>query len=286
MVTRLERIYLVADYGDGLAYAEVDAALASQFPRVQVICVDVPRFETVVAGFAASQIARARLDPERHCILINVDGRTHTDKPLTNGEGAPFVCATLDSDLRVFGPNAGDSFSFLRRRIVACQKLSNGNGKSQFRSRNVFPELMARVLRGANGRFPDLPLDQIPKLSPPPMVLWVDGFGNVKTALTLSQAKQLGWKSGASLMLMVGGRGADYAVPVTCADSIMGVKPGTLVWAPGSSGDPQDPYMEFAVRARGPNDDDSGAARLSNPRAGDLLKITFPPVEIENHKLA
>lgn len=76
---------------------------------------------------------------------------------------------------------------------------------------------------------------------------------------------------------MVGGPGADYPMPVTCATSIMGVAPGTLVLAPGSSGDPKNPYMEFAVRSRGSGEDDTGASRLGNPQAGDLLKVTFPP---------
>lgn len=273
----MERVYLVADYSDRLAYTEVDVALAVVFPGVQVISTNVPPFRTEVAGFVACQIARAGLDPQRHCLLINVDGRTHTDQPLVNGEGAPFVCVTLDSGLRVFSPNAGSSLSLLKSRIVACHQLSNGNSKSQFRSRDGFPQLMARVVRGANGNFPDLALDQIPDFNPPEsLVLWVDGFGNVKTSITRSQAVRLGWKSGAQIMLMVGGRGADHPVQVSCANSIMGVAPGTLVWAPGSSGNPDDPHMEFAVRSHGPGDDDCGAKRLSNPAPGDPLKVSFP----------
>lgn len=281
----MERVYLVADYGDGLAYTEVDAALSVRFPGVQVIPTNVLPLRTEVAGFVTAQIARRALDPQRHCILINVDGRTHTDKPLPNGEGAPFVCATLDSGLRVFSPNSGYSLSWLKGRMVTCQKLSDGNGGSQFRSRDVFPQLMSAVIGGANGNFPDLPLDQIPDFDPAePLVLWVDGFGNVKTSITRAQAKPLGWKPGAAFNLMVGGPGADYPMPVTCATSIMGVAPGTLVWAPGSSGDPANPYMEFAVRSCGPGDDDSGAKRLSNPVPGALLKITFPQRAAEQRR--
>lgn len=198
---------MVADYGDILAYSEVDAALATRFPGVQVIPTNVPSFQTVIASFVDSQIARQPLDPERHCILINVDGRTHTDKPLPNGEGAPLVCATLDSDsgLLVVSPNAGFSLSLLKPRIRECYVFNNGNGGSQFRSRDVFPGclFMAKALRSANrSQLPALPLAKIPDLDPAqPLVLWVDGFGNVKTSITRVQARQLGWVGNQELPL-------------------------------------------------------------------------------------
>lgn len=278
---KLEVVYVVADYGDPLAFAEVDAALVTQFPWVRTVPVHVPKYRTDVAGFVASQLARRALDPRRAAILINVDGRTHTAEPLPDGAGAPFVCATLDSGLRVFSPASGFCLNFLRRRIVCAEVLLSSAGSGQFRSRDNFPPLMAEVFRGNGHARAPFPLDQIPEFQPAqPVVLWIDGYGNVKTSITYTQAEALGWKPGQVIEIRVGGRGADFAKLVACATSIMGVPPDTFVFAPGSSGDPANPYMEFAVRASGPECSETGATVLGKHLAGLApgaeLKIKFP----------
>lgn len=279
--SRLEVVYIVADYGDSLAFAEVDAALVAQFPGVRTVPVRVPQYRTEVAGFVAAQLARRALDPRRVAILINVDARTHTSEPLPDGAGSPFVCATLDSGLRVFSPASGFCLSFLRDRIARAEVLLTGAGSGQFRSRDDFPRFMAEVFRGNGHAHTPFPLDQIPEFQPAqPVVLEMDGYSNVKTSITRTQAEALGWKPGRVIQIRVGGRGADYPLSVTCATSIMGVPPGTFVFAPGSSGDPTNPYMEFAVRTTGPECTDTGVSVLGKHVGalypGAELKIEFP----------
>jgi hypothetical protein len=286
MKRQLTQLVVIADYGDGLALREVALALQCALPGVSITYLNVPAFNTIGAGFAASQLARRTLrDPGRTALLINVDPRFQTETPLPDGAGAPFFCARLDSGVWVFSPNAGFSLSFVKPRIRELAQLSGGAGSGQFRSRDDFPDLMAQALRQNGQKLSELSqlLTTIPDFAPAGVVaLWVDGYGNVKTSLTRGQAVAQGWAPGQQLSVWFGGQGTDYSRTVACATSIMGVPHGTFVLAPGSSGDPRDPYMEFAVRAGGRYGEnsgygeDSGAKRLGGyVQPGDVFRIAF-----------
>ncbi|MDO8505703.1 MAG: SAM-dependent chlorinase/fluorinase [bacterium] len=266
----MDGIYVVADYGQvgDLAWTELRIALASQCRGWQMFSTVVPKFNTPAAGFVAAQIARG-LDRINACILINVDPRTDNRKVVRDGAGAPFVCAVLDNGVLVFSPNAGYSLAFLKSRIKNLYILHNGGANGQFRSRDLFPGLMAQVERTGFVGFQKFDLAKIP--DPPTQVVgYVDGYGNVKTTMTRSQARVAGWRPGKKMYVMMGSR---RKVEVHCAASIMGVLPGQLALAPGSSGDKNNPYMELAVRATGPSCVRSGAHSLSFPQPGTKFDL-------------
>lgn len=272
----METVHVVADYGPvgDLAWSELYAALMRQLLGWQMIATVVPKFNTVAAGFASAQLARG-LNSTSDGILINVDPRTDSGTPVADGAGAPFVCAVLDNGVRVFSPNAGYCLSFLRPRIKACYLLHAGGANGQFRSRDLFPRLMALVTRNGLQKskwfdgFNQFDLAKIPD-SPPQVVAFVDGYGNVKTTMTLSQAIAEGWEPGKALLVAVGRRAKRR---VQCASSIMGVAPGQFVFAPGSSGDPSDPYMEFAMRTTGPGCRRTGFSSLGYPASGTSFTL-------------
>lgn len=267
----MDTIHVVADYGQpgDLAWAELSAALSAPILGCQMIPVVVPRFNTIAAGFVAAQLAR-RLNRPGNGILINVDPRTDHTRPVADGAGAPFVCAVLKNDLLVFSPNAGHSLSSLKAHIRACYLLHEGGANGQFRSRDLFPGLMALVVRKGLTKskwfdgFNQFDLAKIPDL-PAQVVGYVDGYGNVKTTMTLSHAIAAGWEPYAEMLVCINGSAMEI---VSCARSIMGVAPGQFVLAPGSSGDPENPYMEFAVRSTGPDCTQSGARILGYPKPG------------------
>ncbi len=267
----MEMIHVVGDYGPigDLAWAEVRSAFGRQLLGWKMLPTVVRKFNTIEAGFVAAQLARG-LNAASEGMLINVDGRTDHCRAVADGAGAPFICAVLKSGLKVFGPNAGCSFAFLKSEIAQCYLLHDGNGSGQFRSRDRFPKLMAHCDRKGFEDFTSFDLANIHH--PPAQVVgYVDGFGNVKIFLTRSQAEDAGWTSGSQMLVRVNGRAMEIVV---CAESIMGVLPGQFVFAPGSSGDPKNPFMEFAVRAKSPKCARSGFSMLGYPKPGARVSIT------------
>lgn len=251
----LKRVHLVADYGpvDDLAWAEVIAALRRTLGQdITVEKVVVPPFNTVNGGFRAAQLARG-LDPSHEILVMNVDPRAQAPKGVHDGAGAPFVCAYVNHDnrntcvgpqLRVFTPAAGYSLSLMAPHIGVCYVLHTGDGNGQFRSRDLFPGIIAKVLRsGINDLGARVDLSTIPQI-PKGTVLHRDGYGNIKLNLTKTQAIKDGWEQGRGVRVTINHIGYE----AWCAPSIMGMSFGTMVLAPGSSGDPKDPFLELASR--------------------------------------
>ena len=273
----MDTIHVVGDYGPAgeMAWSELDIAFSAPTLACRVVPTVVPKFNTIAAGFVAAQLSRG-LNRACDCLLVNVDPRTDNDRPVSDGSGAPFVGAVLESGLRVFSPNAGHCLSFLKPRIKACYLLHDGCAHGQFRSRDLFPRLIAQVTRQGFGERDAFDRSKIAD-APLQVVGFVDGYGNVKTTMTRGQAIASGWAPGKALFVAVGRKGKRK---VLCASSIMGVLPGEFVLAPGSSGDPNDPFMEFAVRAiAGSSGRLSGVSRLGYPEPGTRFDLR-PFVEV------
>mgnify|MGYP001618515948 FL=1 len=54
MKRQLAQLIVVADYGDGLAWGELELALQDAFPGVSLTFLNVPPYRTLAAGFTAS----------------------------------------------------------------------------------------------------------------------------------------------------------------------------------------------------------------------------------------
>lgn len=270
----MRKIYVVADFGlpGDLAWAEVDGALEEKFPGVRTVPVAVPAFNTFAGGFLAAQLSRRRFDPLRTSLIINVDPRIQSSGPLQDGAGAPILGVVLRNSLRVFGPNAGHTFSFLKERIERCLTLHDGAGNGQFRTRDLIPQLMWEAWKDEFAGFPKFDRERIPDPPKESVVLYRDGFGNLKLSLTLAPAQKQGWKAGQIAKVVVNG----HSHAAVCTPSIMGVKPGLLTLAPGSSGDyPDDPCLELSIRANGQAHQASADAQFGHPLPGSPVQISF-----------
>jgi len=255
-------IHLVADYGHGdLAFAEVVQRLALHLPEATVVPTPVPAFDTVSAGFRVAQLALT-LGPAR-MIFHNVAPRSDTPDPRPGNQGERLVCATLPGEVLVVGPNAGHAFSFLRDEALSLREVPYGAAGSQFRSRDFFPELLARVVRGdesclgddvGDGAIDDLPEHQ---------VVYVDGYGNLKTSWFDAPAA-----SGEPVQVTIG----DVTAPATVSDGTFEVPDGDLSFAPGSSGwtshsGRQLRFFELFLRGG------SAADRFGGPKAGAGIAV-------------
>lgn len=238
-------IHLVADYGENdLAFAEVIQALKKFLPQSDVIPTVVPAFDTLSTGFIVGQLANSP-GPER-IIYHNTAPRRDDSKGRKNNEGEPLGAARVGNAL-VVGPNAGFSFSFISENIYSVLRDNSG---SQFRSRDLFPERIAELteeeLSGDLLIAPEVPQNRL---------LYVDGYGNLKTSLEpeLLQHK--------TVSIELNGRKAKAKV----ADSAFAYEEGELVLTPGSSGT-ERPYLEVFLRGS------SAAELFASPQVGDKIK--------------
>ncbi len=256
-------IHLVADYGHGdLAFAEVAQRLLLHFPDAQLVLTPVPAFDTVSAGFCVAQLALAPGPPDR-VVFHNVAPRADRADPRPGNQGERLVCARMENGVLAVGVNAGYTFSFVRDEALALHEVRHSAAGSQFRSRDFFPELVARVVAGDESVLGEpLPADAVAGL-PERRVVYVDGYGNLKTSWFEAPVS-----SGERVEVTIGGQTA----LATVSDGTFEVPAGELAFAPGSSGWARrraGALRFFELFLRG----GSAAARFGGPRAGTSVEV-------------
>jgi hypothetical protein len=256
-------VHLVADYGPGdLAFAEVTQRLALHVPWAVVTSTAVPPFDTLSAGFCIGQLALTD-GPTDRVVYHNVAPRYDEAGPRAGNEGEALVLARASSGVVVLGPNAGHALSFLRDEALSLRAVPLLAEGSQFRSRDFFPELLGRILRGDDGCLGDqLDREAVPRV-PAGAVIYVDGYGNLKTSWQSAPAA-----SGTRVRLRIRGRTA----AATVSDGTFAVPAGEVAFAPGSSGwrlRSGGTCRFYEVLLRGA----SAAECFGQPTAGDRIEV-------------
>ncbi len=260
-------VHVVADYGHGdLAFAEVCQRLALHLPGATLLPTPVPAFDTVSAGFCVAQLALAP-GPARRVVFHNVAPRADTPDPRPGNQGERLVCAELPNGVLVIGPDAGHSFSFVRDEALTLREVPVGAAGSQFRSRDFFPEVLARIVAGDDTVLGEPLARHAVAPLPERCVVYVDGYGNLKTSWFSAPVT-----GGERVEVMIGGQRA----LATVTDGTFEVPVGELAFAPGSSGWPTrsgTPLRFFEVFLRG----GSAAERFGGPRAGARVEVGAVP---------
>lgn len=256
-------IHVVADYGHGdLAFAEVCQRLALRLPGAMLLPTPVPVFDTVSAGFCVAQLALTP-GPSDRLVFHNVAPRADAPDPRPGNQGERLVCASLPTGVVVIGPNAGHTFSFVRDEALKLREVIANPGGSQFRSRDFFPELLARVVGGDETCLGEmLPPDAVAEL-PERRIVYIDGYGNIKTSWFSAPVT-----NGERVEVTIGG----HTTLATVSDGTFEVPVGELAFAPGSSGWPVrsgGTVRFFEVFLRG----GSAAARFGVARAGANVEV-------------
>ncbi|HEY0000265.1 MAG TPA: hypothetical protein VGB74_07410 [Actinoplanes sp.] len=252
---------VVADYGVGdLAFAEVRQRLALLLPEAEVTAIPVPPFDTVSAGFCLAQLAFGDGPPDR-VLYANVAPRQDEDRPREDNAGERLVAARLPSGVLVVGVAAGASMSFLADEGVQLQAVDVADAGSQFRSRDVFPDALAGLVRGAAGLLGEpVTVDPAPVRS----VVYTDGYGNLKTSWYEPPAA-----TGTTVRVRIGG----VAEEVVVSDGVFAVPTGAIAFAPGSSGwprgDGEGTRVSYEIFARGRN----AAELFGTPAAGTPVEL-------------
>jgi hypothetical protein len=256
-------VHVVADYGLGdLAFAEVAQRLAQHLPDAQLVLTPVPAFDTLSAGFCLAQLALTD-GPTDRVVYCNVAPREEENDPQPDNEGERLVAGRTPTGVLVVAPNSRYTFSFLHPVGTPLYEVQVPESSSQFRSRDVFPQLVAALARGEDTALgPGLTDGAVP---PPPerVVAYIDGYGNLKTTWSAPPAS-----SGTRVRVQVGNR----SIEATISDGTFEVPAGETSFAPGSSGwrtrDGDLAWYELFARGA------SAAALLGHPVAGAEVKVT------------
>src|SRR5947209_18976488 len=107
-------VHIVADYGQGdLAFAEVVQRIKSLLSDAEPVCIPVPPFATLAAGFCIAQLGLNRA-PAGTLIYHNVAPREDDPQARQENAGERLAFARLPTGVLVVGVNAGHAFSFVR----------------------------------------------------------------------------------------------------------------------------------------------------------------------------
>ena len=179
-------IHLIADYGQGdPSFGEVTQRLTALLPNLTVHPTSVPAFNTLATGFWIYQYCMG-IHPKKMFIFANTAPRKDGKKPKVDNEGEGLLYGLLDNGVEVMAVNAGYCFSFIKPNLKKLRVVNVENRGSQFRSRDFYPQAIAKHLKGENvlghsikpAIIPDIPQNQI---------AWIDGYGNIKTTIRQSQ---------------------------------------------------------------------------------------------------
>ncbi|HEX7023093.1 MAG TPA: hypothetical protein VF171_09565 [Trueperaceae bacterium] len=257
-------VHVIADFGHGdLAFAEVVQRLRSHLPEAEPLLTPVPPFATLAAGFCVAQLGLNEAPPGT-CIFHNVAPRADDRSARTDNDGERLAYALLPNGVRVVGVNAGHAFSFVREAAQDLRFVMVDSAGSQFRSRDLFPQAFARVVRGeADALAEPLSPAQVPAV-PVGRVAYIDGFGNLKTTLRPAAGPALGSR----LRVRIGG----VTREATVAGGAFSVPQGGLAFAPGSSGWPlagggRVSWMEMFLRGG------SAWELFGRPAVGDAIEL-------------
>ena len=217
-------VYLLGDYGvDDLAWAEVEAALRQNVPDcVGISRTALPPFDTWACALALLQIHNQA--GSNDIIFHNVAPRKDDTGPRINNEGEALCAGWSDRGTLVVGPDSGYSWSLVGPLLRSLHRVRCETGGSQFRSRDVFPQMIPLLLARAPGTLetnehPTHPL-------PENRVLLIDGYGNIKTSLSIDP------QPGAVVEISIGGASEEAHV----AEGVFAVPEGAVALARGSSG--------------------------------------------------
>lgn len=269
----MKNLIIIADYcSDSLTTQELRSAflghLNQSFNRELSFVHSTP--STIHTAFLLKQIllTESRLgDPNNLVIFVNTDPRLQAVKGVRLSQGAQFIIAKLKNGAWLCGPSAGNSFSLIRDEIEYLYLYPNLDKGSQFRSRELYMRVAALLVEEKQD---EMQLEEIRNNDIPVLnefyIGHIDNYGNMKTTITNSYMKGK-HEYGEKVKVSLNGQTKEAVY----TDNMFGVGPDVLVLAPGSSGMPDDPYLELIIWQHYPD----SSARKAFPQAkpGDEIRV-------------
>ncbi|KXK10529.1 MAG: S-adenosyl-l-methionine hydroxide adenosyltransferase [Microgenomates bacterium OLB23] len=201
---------------------------------------------TIHTSFLLNQVVQTEERygvPRELLIFVNTDPRIAGEVGVAKAEGAKGVILKLASGVTVIGPNAGFCFSFVKSKIETLYTYDGLEKGSQFRSRDLYPPVIAYLMDYLDN---EMDLSEADRAVVPEYrgmhVAHVDNYGNIKTTIRHSDLKGK-YEYGDVVEVVIGGK----KEKATYVDNLFGGGVGNLVIYPGSSGEPDDVYLEISA---------------------------------------
>ncbi|MCL4208044.1 hypothetical protein KJZ63_00205 [Patescibacteria group bacterium] len=263
-------LHVVCDYAPaGMEFGEITTRLDHDLANpsnVRIHTTSVPSLDTMAVGFVTAQYALAPYNG-RMVIYGNAAPRRSSDKATTNNIDHGIKYAKLKNGVEIINVNSEFAFGFMKDQIVEFYNIDCPNSGSQFRSRDFFPERVAKLINGDRSVLTEkLNIDDIPEV-PNNLVAWTDGFGNIKTSMRLSDLQKLGFESGESVQVILNGVSMVGVVGV----GGFSVDRGVLAVNIGSSGY-DDPFIELFLRVHHISEQ-AAAVRFNYPEGGTPFEL-------------
>jgi len=263
-------LYHLNDYApSGLEFAEIKARFLEYLDNsrlVQIHDLAIPPLDTMALGFVTGQLALSPYSG-RMVIYGNCAPRRKSKKAQKDNIDYGVKYARLKNGVEIVNVYSEYAFGFVKDEIEVFHDLKVPNSGSQFRSRDFFPEAVAKII---NGNYEDLgkklDVSLIPDI-PHNLIAWTDGFGNLKTTMRLSDLKNMGLGPGDKVQVILNG------VSMLGVVSIGGfqVERGVLAINAGSSGY-DDPFIELFLRVHHMREK-TAAVRFDYPEGGTPFEL-------------
>ena len=263
-------LHVICDYrAGGMEFGEITNRLQYHLATphaVRIHPTEVPPLDTMAIGFVTAQYAYA---PHRGKMVIygNAAPRRDSVKAKKSNIDHGIKYARLKNDVEIINVWSEYAFGFVKQDIVEFREIACPNSGSQFRSRDFFPERVARIV---NGEYSDLTtklnIADIPEI-PHNLVAWTDGFGNIKTTMRKSDLDQMGFAIGQSVQVICNG----VSMLGVIATGGFTVDRGVLAVNAGSSGY-DDPFAELFLRVHQMSEK-TAAVRFDYPPGGCEVEI-------------
>ncbi len=274
----MKKLIVIADYcSDTLVTQELRSAIEGYLKDPSGVNLSfVASFpSTIHTAYLLNQVITTEERygrPHETVIFVNTDPRLERHEKADHAEGSRGLIIKLKSGLIVTGPNAGYCFSLIIDKIERIYTYSGLEKGSQFRSRDNYPPLLANLMDYLEE---DLDLQEaseslIPNYSKH-HVGHIDNYGNLKTTIAQSQLKGK-FEYGDNIEITISGarQNAKYV------DNLFGGSVGELVIYPGSSGNPEDRFLEISAWSHFGNDElESKTGRDFFPNIAPGQEITI-----------
>ena len=263
-------LHVICDYApNGLEFAEISNMLQYHLVNphgVRIHPTSVPSLDTMAVGFVTAQVALAPHKGKRF-IYGNAAPRRETSAAMTKNIDHGIKYARLDNGVEIVNVYSEFAFGFVKEHIVEFRDIDCPDAGSQFRSRDFFPERVARLIDGDRSVLTrELDVKDISTI-PNNLTAWTDGFGNIKTTMRHSDVKKMKLKVGDKVQVILNG----VSMLGVIAKGGFTVPRGVLAVNTGSSGY-DDPFVEFFLRVHHMKEK-TAAVRFDYPEGGTEFEI-------------
>lgn len=262
----MKLVQIIADYAPGdLAFAEMVNQLVRHGPEeLRWHCTTVESFNTVATGFLVAQLGLVEGLGERTVVYANCAPRKDNLVARSENEGEGLLFGLSATGVPLLVVNSGYSLSFIKNRLDELWILETPRAGSQFRSRDIFPEYVGRLLKGDRSFLVrKLDIDQVVPDLPAQRIGYVDSFGNLKTTIRKDSPDVAELLKNQRLFITING----IRRAATVAGGSFYVSEGDLAFAPGSSGF-DNPFWEIFQRGG------SAWQTFGEPRAGAPIELS------------